>query len=289
MDINRLRYFVALNNCDSMREAAEHLHISQPALSKAMKVLEDELQVQLLVSSGRGVLITDQGKVIAEKASRILDQVENLSQPAHDSDRRLIRIGTFEVFSTYFMGDFIQNHASDYQIQLRELTPGHIEEQIVLGNIDFGITYLPIPRPEIEFIKVTNIRMGILGQPNRFLKQALEQIPFITPITPVEGSPHKMKGLDGWPDNRFPRTIKFQVELMETAMELCRRGLGVAYLPQFVVNLHNDHYKTRYRLGAIPMPPDLKAQTQAVYVIKRKNVQEHALFRKMASALRNLA
>ncbi len=83
MDIDRLRYFVVLSDSGTMREAAEHLHISQPALSKAMKILESELGQKLLVASARGVLVTDSGKAIVEKSRRILSQLKSLTEKNH--------------------------------------------------------------------------------------------------------------------------------------------------------------------------------------------------------------
>lgn len=288
MDIDRLRYFVVLADSETMREAAEHLHISQPALSKAMKLLEHELQEQLLVASGRRVLVTDKGKVIAERAKLILNDLDKITDSKAHHGVEYIRIGSFEVFTTYFMGSFSSNLAHDFNIQLRELTPGHLEEQIVLGNVDIGVTYLPIPKPELEFIKVTEIEMGIFGVEKKFKEIDFADLPFAIPITPVQGVPHKVKGLDGWPDDKVPRNIKYQVELMETAMEFCRQGLAVAYLPKFVVELHNKQVKTNFSLQEVEPPKKVKSKKQSVYVIKRKSDVEHPVFRKIATALREL-
>ncbi len=288
MDIDRLRYFSVLCDSSSMKEAAEHLHISQPALSKAMKLLEQELQEQLFVASGRRVLITDKGRVIAERARKILTDLSKITEIDISKNENRIRIGSFEVFTTYFMGDVATKILKDYQIQLRELTPGHLEEQISLKNVDIGITYLPIPNHELDFIKVAEIEMGVFGIEKKFKKLEFSDLPFAVPITPVQGIPHKVKGLDGWPDDRLPRKVQFQVELMETALELCRQGLAVAYLPKFVVELHNRQLKVDYALQNLTTPSGLKATKQSVYVIKRKSDVEHPVFKKIATALRNI-
>lgn len=288
MDIDRLRYFAVLSDSSTMREAAEHLNISQPALSKAMKLLEHELQEQLLVASGRRVLVTDKGQLIAERAKQILNELDKITEDRSATSIEYIRIGSFEVFTTYFMGDFVSGKLGDFKVQLRELTPGHLEEQIVLGHVDIGVTYLPIPKSELEFIKVTDIEMGIYGVGKKFTKTAFSDLPFAIPITPAQGVPHKVKGLDGWPEHKIPRVIKYQVELMETALEFCRRGISVAYLPKFVVDLHNKQVKANFFLQEISPPKKLKSTKQSVYMVKRKTDIEHSVFRKLATALRNI-
>lgn len=287
MDIDRLRYFVVLSASDTMREAAEHLHISQPALSKAIKLLEQELGEQLFAASGRRILITDRGRLIAEKTKRILLDLEQLTKADVGQASKPLRIGSFEVFTTYFMGELAATHLTDFNIEVRELIPGHLEEQIARGGVDFGITYLPIPKQELDFIKVASIGMGVYGLIG-FEKVEFKSLPFVVPITPVQGAPDKVKGLDGWPDDKFPRSIKYQVELMETALALCRQGLAVAYLPSFVVELHNEQVKQNYLLKNIQASNGLKRNKQDVYLIKRKSQQESPVFREVAKALRKL-
>lgn len=287
MDIDRLRYFVVLSASDTMREAAEHLHISQPALSKAMKLLEQELGEQLFVASGRRLLITDRGRRISEKAKRILLELEELANDGTEQGAKPLRIGSFEVFTTHFMGSLAANQLAKSNIEVRELIPGHLEEQIAAGGIDFGITYLPIPKQELDFIKVASIGMGVFGHA-KYLDQDFSSLPFVVPITPVQRAPDKVKGLDGWPDDKHPRHIKYQVELMETALSLCRQGLAVAYLPKFVVELHNEQVKSKYILTNIKIAMRLKKSQQDVYLIKRKSQRESAEFREVAKALRKL-
>lgn len=286
MDIDRLRYFVVLSDSSTMREAAEHLCISQPALSKAMKLLESELGEKLFVSSGRRVLVTDKGKLIAVRAKKILEDLKHLTDAESLENNNTLKLGSFEVFTTYFLG-FVFNKEFNGSVVVREFVPGVLEENIVSGVVDVGITYLPIPKRELEFIKVTEVTMEVYGA-SSFVKEPFDSLPFVVPITPLEGVPHKVKGLDGWPDDKIPRKIKYQVELMETALELCRQGLAVAYLPQFVVNFHNKQVCEKYSLKPQLSPKAIEPFKQGVYIIKRKSDVEGPYFRKIAAALRKL-
>ena len=68
MDIKQLTYFMAVAQAGSFSQAAEHLGISQPALSISVKNLEEELGVKLLYAFGRRQMLTDEGRRLLEGA-----------------------------------------------------------------------------------------------------------------------------------------------------------------------------------------------------------------------------
>ncbi|PIB60905.1 nitrogen assimilation transcriptional regulator NAC [Pseudomonas sp. 2995-1] len=76
MNLRRLKYFVKLVDIGSMTQAADVLHVAQPALSQQLATLEAELQQQLLIRTKRGVTPTEAGKVLYGHAQIILRQCE---------------------------------------------------------------------------------------------------------------------------------------------------------------------------------------------------------------------
>ena len=76
MDLRKLRQFLVIAESPSLSRAAERLHIAQPALTQAMKALEQELGVALIERHARGVSLTELGKLLAEQARLILREVE---------------------------------------------------------------------------------------------------------------------------------------------------------------------------------------------------------------------
>jgi LysR family nitrogen assimilation transcriptional regulator len=72
MELRQLRYFVAVVDCGSLSRAASMVHIVQSALSQQMAQLEDELGVQLLQRSVRGVVATDAGLAFYRHAQQVL-------------------------------------------------------------------------------------------------------------------------------------------------------------------------------------------------------------------------
>ncbi len=286
MDLTRLRYFLVLSETEHLGKAAELLGISPPALSKAVQVLEDELKLKLTMPDGRGLKITPEGRRIVERAAPhvkgLLDLPHTLQEPEHTS----LRIGTFEVFSTYFMGTVMKKYMLDEDVTLFENVPGEMERALAEGKIDVGVTYIPIPYPGIEYLQVSEIKMGIFGRPPWTETEDFMSIPFVVPIFPVEGSPTKVRGLDGWPEGQVDRNTRFRVTLMESALEICRQGLGVGYFPEFVIRLHNEQARKEFALTPHKHPPKFKAQRQGVHLLLRKGTPETPAIKKLARALR---
>lgn len=287
MDIDRVRYFCVLAKTGSITKASEVLRISQPALSKAIKLLETETGLQLTEREGRGLIITEAGKRFLETAEPVLNSWLNLSrnlqQPIVNEQ---FRVGSFEVFTTYFLSVLLKVHPFR-SLVLQEFMPGQLEQAIDQRRIDVGITYVPIPTPRVVFKEATKITMGVFGLKGAFEGKRTEA-PFVVPVAPLEGTPSKVIGLDGWPDHEFPRKFAYRVELMQSAIEICTEGLALAYLPEFVVRLHNQKAAAKYQLAQYPCAIPEKQRKQSVYLIHRRGEKEGPEIRAIARALRSL-
>jgi DNA-binding transcriptional LysR family regulator len=288
MDIDRVRYFHVFAETGSLVKASEILHISQPALSKALRLLESEVRLELLQPDGRGLKLTDAGKNFQKETAQLLRQWMDLPRKLQDAETWTpTKIGSFEVFTTYFLGHLVKYVELD-SLEVHEFSPGRLEKAVAEGLIDIGITYIPVPCPGVEFTEVTKIKMGVFSRADIYKSVDFAELPFVIPILPEEGTPSKVMGLDGWPDHRFERKVKYRVTMMESAMELCRKGHSAAYLPEFVAHLHNENVKAEYRLHEMKSPLPQKERLQSVFLVHRKGSQESGLHRQLAKCLRSL-
>ena len=103
METNRLKQFHTIFQTGNMRKAAELLGISHSGLSKSMGILQREVDQTLFVQSGRGIAFTDWGSAFAQKIPAFLEHQEGLLQVQEFKQQRQLRVGSFEVFTTYFM------------------------------------------------------------------------------------------------------------------------------------------------------------------------------------------
>lgn len=129
-----LWYLVQVGKYQSLSIAAEQLHISQPSLSVAIKKLEEQLGLQLLTRTYRGVALTEDGKKVAELAKKvfsIFDEIENLSLQATTEQQHLesknIIIYTnpalIQILTLSFQNIRNSKNAADINIQFISIEP----------------------------------------------------------------------------------------------------------------------------------------------------------------------
>lgn len=95
MELFDLEQLAAFADCGTLSAAAEHLHLSQPTLTKTMKRLEEEFQVSLFIRSKNKLELNENGKIAAEKAHKILADTKDMVQLVRsiDRERHTISIG----------------------------------------------------------------------------------------------------------------------------------------------------------------------------------------------------
>lgn len=150
MNINELRYIVAVAQTRNFRRAAEKCFVSQPALSTAVQKLEEELGVQVFERSRTEVSITPNGERIVAQAALILEEVERLRLLARQGTNPLVgplRLGVIHTVGPYLLPDLIaQLHLSapEMPLHVEENTTDRLEEQLRQGALDVAIIALPL-------------------------------------------------------------------------------------------------------------------------------------------------
>lgn len=102
MDTQALQAFVAIVDQGSFSAAAEHLHLTQPAISKRLNVLEQQLGHTLLERRQRGVQLTDAGRQLLPHARRILDDIHNARQQLAGLDTHIS--GSLALIASHHIG-----------------------------------------------------------------------------------------------------------------------------------------------------------------------------------------
>lgn len=86
MNIQQLRYVVAIANNGTFREAANKLYVSQPSLSVSVKDLEEELGFQIFTRTSTGTVLTSQGLIFYEKALEVVKSFDSFEKQFSQSD-----------------------------------------------------------------------------------------------------------------------------------------------------------------------------------------------------------
>jgi LysR family nitrogen assimilation transcriptional regulator len=145
MEIRSLSYFVRIAELGSITRAASHLRVAQPALTRQVQRLEDELGVILFTRVNRGVRLTEAGQKLLESATRILRDVERTSdeiraQDAHPSGK--IILGITPTLCPVLAPELFSRMRQHYpMIELKVVHAGmvRLEEMIIDGRVDLAL------------------------------------------------------------------------------------------------------------------------------------------------------
>ena len=147
---NNLRIFITAAELESLTEAAKKLYVSQPAISQAIRKLEEELNVKLFIRNKRSKLIlTDAGKDILALAYKMADLENRLYQRAYEENHLLggtVRIASVPLGISLILSHVLpifQKHFPDVQVELLEGSPLEVKNMVLDYKADLGISTSP--------------------------------------------------------------------------------------------------------------------------------------------------
>jgi LysR family transcriptional regulator, nitrogen assimilation regulatory protein len=145
MELRSLHYFVRIAELGSITRAAAHLHVAQPALTRHVQRLEEELEVALFTRANRGVRLTEGGQKLLESAQRILRDLERAgdeirAHKAHPSGKIVLAV-TPTLCPVVVPELFARMHRHYPMIELKVVHAGmvRLEEFLVDGRVDMAL------------------------------------------------------------------------------------------------------------------------------------------------------
>lgn len=178
MHLRYIRYFLTVAEYQSFTKAAEALHISQPALSQQIKLLEENLNTQLFDRSGRTIRLTDAGKIYLEYTQRAFLALHEGKRAILDMDnlsRGSIRIAVTPTFITYFIGAVAARLNAQYPnitLNVYETSQSKIENMLLKNEIDLGIAFDEAYSPQVAYSPLLTERLAFVVAHNHPLAQA---------------------------------------------------------------------------------------------------------------------
>jgi LysR family transcriptional regulator, hydrogen peroxide-inducible genes activator len=171
MTLNELKFIVALAKSRNFRKAAELCFVSQPALSLAVKKLEEELGVMLFERSRNDVTMTAVGELVVEQAARVIEESKRVKEIAKQGNNQLagpLKLGVIYSVGPYLLPEIIpilRKTAPEMPLIVEENLTSNLEAQLRNGVIDVAIIALPfelsgvvtMPLYEEEFVVVVPV------------------------------------------------------------------------------------------------------------------------------------
>lgn len=169
MELVHLRYIRAIAREQSLTGAARVLDVTQPTLTAAVQRLESELGTRLLRRHARGVELTATGLELLTLAEEVLQLVERIPQQIADLEHGLrgrFVVGCYESLGAWFLPGFLRKMIEGYpnlELSLWNGSSAAVQDQVVAGNIHFGLVVNAAPVPDLVLLPVCHDVIEVVG------------------------------------------------------------------------------------------------------------------------------
>lgn len=247
MNLRRLRYFVAVAEEENIHRASARIHIAQPALSRQIRLLEEELGTTLFVRLPRGIALSPAGQSYLEDARQILrlsDQARSRAIAVESGQMGTLRVGfhdaahhyavvrsTFQGFRTEFTNVHFRFVSSSSQQQVEALSS---------NDLDLGFAYgWELPVAELQYMPLAQDDIGLavnadhpLASKSKIFVDDLRNEPFLWADT-VAFRSHTEAIMRACAAVGFIPTIWHQgLTSLEAMVSLVAAGMGLAIVPK---------------------------------------------------------
>lgn len=160
MDLRHLRALVCIAETGSMTRAAEILHIVQPALSRQLKLLEEDVGAVLFERGRHGMSLTNEGQILLDYTRRALQELERARieiQPNTQSIQGKVALGLLPSISERLACSLMQRCQHDYpgiRLHFSVAYAGHMQDWLDQGDIDLALLYHPDPSASLQLTPV---------------------------------------------------------------------------------------------------------------------------------------
>ncbi|EEG09635.1 LysR family transcriptional regulator [Pseudogulbenkiania ferrooxidans] len=245
MDIKQLRALIAVAETGSVTRAAEMLHVVQPAVSRQLRLLEEDIGAALFERGRYGMELTEQGEILAEytrRALRELDRARAEIQPTSATIQGIVTIGLLPSTADLLASPLLTTVSSLYpgvRLRISIGFAGHLQNWLESGEVDAALLYDPKPSPMLNVSPLLEENLWVVGPASsNFAAERpvslaeLAGVPLILP-----SAPHALRTLVEHAFALAKQEVKVVVETnaMSVQRNLVLAGHGLTILPSIAV------------------------------------------------------
>ncbi|HET9963294.1 MAG TPA: hydrogen peroxide-inducible genes activator [Nitrospiraceae bacterium] len=264
MTLTELQYIVAVAQEGHFGRAADRAFVTQPALSLAIKKLEDELGIAIFERRKNEVVLTPMGEQIVNQAQRVLEEADRITQLAAQGKNQLLgplRFGVIATVGPYLLPDLVpqlHKRAPQMPLEIEENLTVNLTAMLKNGRLDVIMIAFPFQEP------------GILTQPlydepfkalvpsdHPFAKKSRLDSALLTKervLLPHAGHCFRQQVLDSCPELSRSDTEGLQGNSLETIRHMVASGLGITVMPASAVTAKHRNDRLAVVQFAKPVP-----------------------------------
>ena len=246
MELQQLRYFVAVAATGKFTGAARDLHVAQPSISKQVRKLEDELGAALLERRRTGVVLTDAGAILLPWAKRMLADLDGARSEVAGLatlERGRLSVGATPSLSTVLLPRVLASfHTEHPGITLSVVEAGSrdLVDRLAAGELDLALVILPLPREEL-FETTPLIREELVlavAKDHPLARRKTVKVGELRGVPLVmfrEGYDLRSATITACEQAGFHPTFAIEGAEMDGVLRMAAAGVGVAVVPRMVV------------------------------------------------------
>ncbi len=266
-DIPSIRAFTSIAEYGSFSKAAESLRITQPAISKRIAILEENLSEKLFDRLGRKIILTETGQILLPKCKHILETIEEAALLANNIGGKIegiLRLGTSHHIGLHHLPpvlrEFGQRH-NNVELELHFMSSEQVCEKVQQAELDMGIITLPLSSSDAlitKLIWVDDMR-AVVGNNHALAAQKnidLKALTKFNALLPEKGT-YTYQIIDKlFLDTGLTVTTKLSTNYLETIKMMVSVGLGWSVLPCTMIDedltvLDIPHFSLSRKLGYV--------------------------------------
>ncbi|HEX6084216.1 MAG TPA: LysR family transcriptional regulator [Thermoanaerobaculia bacterium] len=241
MDVRQLEMFRAVAEAGSFTAAAQRLHVSQSAISRQLKLLEEELGTLLLERTGRGVNVTPEGHMLLITANRIWRDMQEVAAQIADTQklqRGILSLGGGMTVCLHVLPKLLKKFRALYKnvdVRITTGTADQLLQSLRAHEVDLLLLTLPILGADLEVVPVLKEEMLVIAAKNHALMRtrsvdarSLARYPLILFET---GSNTRRVVDDFLLAQQTAVNVVMETENVEIIKAMVANGLGVTILP----------------------------------------------------------
>ena len=245
MEITQLEFFLRVVEEGSFSKAAERVYRTQPAVSLAIRRLEEEVGAPLLDRSQKTPALTDVGRVVHDYARRIVslrDQAREAVAEVRALQRGRVRIGANESTSLYLLPDLILEFRERHPNVLVEVfrhASQQLPREVVERNLDFALMAFEPADGELESFPVLKDELVLIMSPSHRLagreSVSIEELGAESFLAHNVRAASRQRVVETFAEHRTPLNIILELSTIETIKRFVQREVGIAIVPRMCV------------------------------------------------------